>query len=70
MAEFQDRELHLVTKALAIAAVQVIERNDGPFQAASDMSDMKDMLDRLVTGDHELARMLRAARIQITGRAD
>ncbi|MBT9472603.1 MAG: hypothetical protein V4514_14555 [Pseudomonadota bacterium] len=39
MAEFTGRDLHLVKKALAIA-VLAIERQPGPFQSASDQSDM------------------------------
>jgi hypothetical protein len=35
MAQFKDRDLHLVKKALAIA-VLAIERQAGPFQSASD----------------------------------
>lgn len=69
MVDIRDRELFLIKKALAIA-VMVIEANDGPFQAASDMTDMKGVLDRLIESDAEMAFILRAARIQITGRAD
>jgi hypothetical protein len=69
MAEFHDRDLFLIKKALAIA-VLVIEANDGPFQAFSDMTDMKDMMDRLIGSDHDMADVLRAARIQITGRPE
>ena len=46
MAEFTGRDLHLVKKALAIA-VLAIERQPGPFQSASDQSDMKALLDGL-----------------------
>lgn len=69
MAEFMDRELHLVKKALAIA-VLAIERQPGPFQSDSDQTDMKDLLDRLIGGDTELAYYARAARIAVTGQPD
>lgn len=69
MVEFHDRELYLVKKALTIA-VLAIERNDGPFQAFSDMTEMKGMLDRLVSSNDELAHLLFAARIQVEGKPD
>ncbi|WP_245475720.1 hypothetical protein [Mesorhizobium sp. M7A.F.Ca.US.006.01.1.1] len=56
MAEFKDRDLHLVKKALAIA-VLAIERQPGPFQSASDQSDMKALLDRLIDGDVDWSTM-------------
>jgi hypothetical protein len=69
MAEFVDRELFLVKKALAIA-VMAIERQDGPLQSYSDQSDMKAMLDQLIESDAELAHFARAARIAVTGEPD
>jgi hypothetical protein len=69
MAEFRDRDLHLIKKALAIA-VLVIERQSGAFQSASDRADMKALLDRLIERDGELAHYARAARIAVTGRLD
>jgi hypothetical protein len=69
MAEFVLRELHLVKKALAIA-ILAIERKPGPFQSASDQTDMKALLDGLITSDTELAHYLRAARIAVTGEPD
>lgn len=69
MAEFTGRELHLVKKALAIA-VLTIKRQPGPFQSASDQSDMKALLDRLMESDTELAHYARAARIAVTGKPD
>ncbi|MGY3404780.1 hypothetical protein ACVWZV_000893 [Bradyrhizobium sp. GM5.1] len=51
MAEFTGRDLHLVKKALAIA-VLTIEREPGPFQSASDQSDMKTLLDDMIEGRH------------------
>ncbi|WP_027061111.1 hypothetical protein [Mesorhizobium loti] len=69
MAEFKDRDLHLVQKALAIA-VLAIARHPGPFQSASDQSEMKALLDQLIDGDVELEHYARAARIAVTGKAD
>lgn len=69
MAEFKDRDLHLVKKALAIA-VLAIERQPGPLQSSSDQADMKDLLDRLIGSDTELAHYARSARIAVTGEPD
>lgn len=69
MAEFIDRDLHLVKKALAIA-ILAIGRQPGPFQSVSDQTDMKSLLDRLIASDVELAGYLRAARIAVTGEPD
>ncbi|MER8705131.1 hypothetical protein NKH49_06075 [Mesorhizobium sp. M1088] len=65
-AEFRDRDLHLVKKALAIA-VLAIERQPEPFQSASDQSDKKALLDQMIEGDVELEHYARAARIAVTG---
>lgn len=69
MAEFKDRDLHLVKKALAIA-VLAIERQPSPFQSVADQADMKVLLDRLITNDIELAHYARSARIAVTGESD
>jgi len=69
MAQFKDRDLHLVKKALAIA-VLAIERQPGPFQSASDQADMKALLDQLIASDVELEHLARAARIAVTGEPD
>ncbi len=69
MAEFTGRDLHLEKKALAIA-VLAIERQPGPFQSASDQSDMKALLDGLIENDTELAHYARAAQIAVTGEPD
>ena len=69
MAQFKDRDLHLVKKALAIA-VLAIERQPAPFQSASDQADMKALLDRLIASDVELEHYARAARIAVTGEPD
>jgi hypothetical protein len=60
LAESVLRDLHLV-KALAIA-VLAIERQPGPFQSVSDQTDMKALLDGLISSHTELAFYLRAAR--------
>ena len=69
MAELAMRDLHLVKKALAIA-VLAIKANPGPFQSASDMVDMKDLLDRMIESDVELTHYARSARIAVTGKAE
>ena len=69
MAEVEDRDLHLVKKALAIA-VLAIDRQPGPFQSLSDQRDMKALLDRLIRPDEELAYYARSARIAVTGQPD
>lgn len=69
MAEFKDRDLHLIKKALAIA-VLAIERQAGPLQSGSDQVDMKALLDRLIENDAELAHYARSARIAVTGEPD
>ena len=69
IAELRGRDLHLVKKALAIAVLS-IERQPGPFQSASDQSDMKALLDGLIENDTELAHYARAARIAVTGEPD
>ena len=69
MAELTGRDLHPVKKLLAIA-VLAIERQPGPFQSASDQSDMKALLDGLIENDTELAHYARAARIAVTGDPD
>lgn len=69
MAEFRDRDLFLVKKALAIA-ILAIERQPGPFQSASDCQDMKALLDDLGIEQTELAALMRSARIAVTGQPD
>ena len=69
MTELAQRDLHLVKKALAIALL-TIKANPGPFQSESDMIDMKDLLDRMIEGDTELAFYARAARTAVTGKPD
>jgi hypothetical protein len=69
MSELSGRDLHLVKKALAIA-VLAIGRQPGQFQSTSDQTDMKALLDKLITSDVELATYVRAAKIAVTGEAD
>ncbi|PWB82382.1 MAG: hypothetical protein C3F11_12240 [Methylocystaceae bacterium] len=69
MAAFTGRALHHVKKALAIAAL-AIERQLGPFQSGSDLSDMKALLDEIIENDTELAYDARAARIAVIGAPD
>lgn len=69
MTEFTGRDLHLVKKALAIAAL-AIERMPGPLQSWSDMADMKALLDRLIESDVELEHYARSAQIAVTGQAE
>lgn len=69
MAEFEDRDLHLVKKALAIA-VLAIERQPGPLQSTSDQSDIKALLDQMIDGDVQLEHYARAARIAVTAKTD
>lgn len=69
MAEFRDRDLFLVKKALAIA-ILAIERQPGPFQSVSDCQDMKALLDDLGIEQTELAALMRSARIAVTGQPD
>jgi hypothetical protein len=68
VAEFYDRDLHLVKKALAIA-VLAIERQPGPLESASDQSDMKALLDRIIESDTELSHYARAAKVAVTGKS-
>ena len=69
MAEFEARQLHLVKKALAIAAL-AIDKQDGPLKSASDQADMKALLGELIGSETELEHYLRAARIVVLGETD
>ncbi|OAI30840.1 hypothetical protein A1351_00455 [Methylosinus sp. R-45379] len=70
MAEFTRRDLHLVRKALAIAAL-AIDEQPGPFQSGSDLRDVKAPLDEIFESDTEaLAYYARAARIAVIGAPD
>lgn len=54
MAEFTGRDLDLVRKALAIAAL-AIDKQPGLFHSGSDLRDMKALLDEIIENDTELA---------------
>ncbi|UGY12395.1 MULTISPECIES: hypothetical protein [Bradyrhizobium] len=54
MAAFTGRDLHLVKKSVRDRGA-AIERQPGPFQSASDQSDMKTLLDHMIENDAELA---------------
>jgi len=68
VAEFTDRKLHLVKKALAIATLA--RKAARSFQSTSDQADMKALLDELIESDTELEHYARAARIAVTGKPD
>lgn len=63
MATIELRDLHLVKKALAIAAL-VLERQAGPLRSSDDLLDMKLLLERL-TNTSELERYSKAARVAV-----
>lgn len=64
--DFEGRDLHLIRKALAIA-ILAIERQPGPLQPVSDMTDMETLLETLTGSPEVLAHYTRAARIAVTG---
>jgi hypothetical protein len=66
MAALAGRDLHLVKKPFAFAALAT-ERMPGPFQSGSDMSGMKTLFDRLIESDREFEHDATAARIVVTG---
>jgi len=69
MLDANEREMHLIKKALAIA-VLAIEARPGPLQSSSDQFEMKVLLDRLAGRDAEIEFYARAARIAFFGNAD
>ena len=69
MPDLKLRDLFLVKKALAIAAL-AIEKQPGPFQPERDMVDMKVLLSNMVESDTELAMLARSARIAVNGSPD
>jgi hypothetical protein len=66
MLDANEREMHLIKKALAIA-VLAIEARPGPLQSTADQFEMKLLLDRLVGRDAEIEFYARAARIAVLG---
>ena len=70
MAQITDRDLHLVKKALCLSIAVIEQRPDGPFRPDCDAADMKDLADRLMANDAELAHYLRSARIILSGKPE
>ncbi|MGA1809829.1 MULTISPECIES: hypothetical protein [Sphingobium] len=70
MAQITDRDLHLVKKALCLSIAVIEQQPDGPFRPDSDAADMKDLADRLMANDAELAHYLRSARIILAGKPE
>jgi len=64
-----DRQLHLVKKALAIAAL-AMEPRPGRAQPTSDYADVKALLGEITESDVELAYYFIAARMAITGTSE
>lgn len=67
MATFENRDLHLVNKALCLSILVVEQLPEGPFRSDSDLADMKDLADWLLMGDVELAQYMRSAHILLNG---
>jgi hypothetical protein len=70
MDQIIDRDLHLVKKALCLSIAVIEQQPDGPFRPDSDATDMKDLADRLMANDTELAHYLRSARLILSGKPD
>ena len=68
MPELSGRKLHLIKKALAIAVASMERMHKGPFRPASDITDMKALLDEMIGSDVELTHYARSARIAVTGK--
>ncbi|WP_093085507.1 hypothetical protein [Sphingobium sp. AP50] len=68
MAQITDRDLHLVKKALCLGIAVIEQQPEGPFRPDSDAADMKDLADRLMEDDIELAHYLRSARLVLSGK--
>lgn len=67
MALFEQRDLHLVKKALCLSVLVMGEQPEGPFRPDSDLADMKDLLDRLLRSDKELGLYMRSAQLILKG---
>jgi hypothetical protein len=63
MAEFTSREMHVIKRALAIAALAVERVTEGSH---SDDANLKALLIKLVKSDVELVMYVREARIALT----
>ena len=68
MVQIIDRDLHLVKKALCLSIAVIEQQPEGPFRPDSDAVDMKDIADRLMDNDIELAHYLRSARLILSGK--
>jgi len=64
MAEFSDREIHIIKRALAIATLAV--ERDGE-RSRSCAADIKLLLTKLVESDVELLMYVREARVALEG---
>jgi len=67
MAEIRSRDLHLVKKSLCLSIATIEAQAEGPFGPDSDMTDMKDLAERLMDNDTELAHYIRSARLILNG---
>lgn len=67
MATFENRDLHLVKKALCLSVLVIERQPEGPFRPDSDLSDLKDLADRLFSGDTEFSHYMRSAHIILNG---
>ncbi|WP_426387660.1 hypothetical protein [Sphingobium sp. R-21] len=67
MVLFESRDLHLVKKALCLSVLVIEKQPEGPFRPDSDLADLKDLADRLLPGDTELALYMRSARLVLNG---
>lgn len=67
MVLFESRDLHLVKKALCLSVLVIEKQPEGPFRPDLDLADLKDLADRLLPGDTELALYMRSARLVLNG---
>ena len=64
MAEFSDREFHIMKRALAIATLAVEREGE---RSCSGAADIKLLLTKLVESDVELLMYVREARVALGG---
>ncbi|WDA37029.1 hypothetical protein [Sphingobium sp. YC-XJ3] len=57
-------------RLLCIGILAIESRDDGPFKAESDLTDMKALVDDLIPGGVELGHYMRSAHIALSGRPD
>jgi hypothetical protein len=67
MATFEKRDLHLVKKALCLSVLVIERQAEGPFRPDSDITDLKDLADRLFSGDAEFSHYMRSAHLILNG---